>query len=155
EPQEQERGKQPFSNPQEPGSTAHAENGIHPGKKRTVADKWKQCVRLVLEPFLIPKEQKDEHHRCPDQVVIEVALEEPGLRQLVDERVHWLLLAGAATAPRWRRAFAVPRDNTLHWREVVSITHQAIERHDGGRHGVSFGWRGFRQDRVPPEVDPV
>src|SRR5262249_747005 len=49
------------------------------------------CLRLILKLFLIPKEQKDEHHRCANQVVIEIALEETGPSQDLDERVHCLL----------------------------------------------------------------
>src|SRR5207248_6092293 len=89
---EQERGNQPFRNPQKPSGPPNAENRVHPRSQRAVADKRNQPLRLVLKPFLIAKEQKDEHHRRSNQVVIEIDLEETGPGQDLDERVHCLLL---------------------------------------------------------------
>jgi hypothetical protein len=53
-----------FRNPQKPAGSTDAENRVHPSNKRAVADIWNQYLRLVLKPFLIPKEQKYDYHRC-------------------------------------------------------------------------------------------
>ena len=39
-------------------AAADTEDRVHPENKRAVADVWNQCLRFVLEPFLITKEQK-------------------------------------------------------------------------------------------------
>src|SRR5262249_6349760 len=62
-----------------------AENRVHPKNKRAVADIRNQRLRLIFKPFLIPKEQKDQYHRCANQMVIEIG-------QDLDERVHCVLL---------------------------------------------------------------
>src|SRR5207245_3858657 len=114
ESQEQERGNQPFRNPQEPAGTPNAESRVHPRSKRAVADKRDQRLRLVIKPFLIPKEQKDEHHRCANQVVIEISLEETGLGQDLDERVHWLLLCWYRnSAHLWATVYATAGKKSL------------------------------------------
>src|SRR5215469_5457000 len=92
ESSEQECAEYPFRNSQEPGRTADAENGVHPENQGAVADVRNQSLRFVLEPFLISKEEEDDHHRGADQVVIEVSLQKPRFRQQCDERIHGLLL---------------------------------------------------------------
>lgn len=43
------------------------------------------AVRLIVEPFLIPKEQEDNHHRCTDQVVIKIVFEKAEFRMLISQ----------------------------------------------------------------------
>src|SRR5262249_31229619 len=75
--QEQERGDQPFRNAQEPTRAADPEHGIHPENERAVADIGDQHLRLVLPPFLIAEGQEDDHHRCAQQLVVEILFEKP------------------------------------------------------------------------------
>src|SRR5262245_45233899 len=50
--------------PQKPAGASDTENRIHPKNKRAVADIGNQCLRLVLEPFLIAKKEEYDDHRC-------------------------------------------------------------------------------------------
>jgi hypothetical protein len=70
--------------------------------KRTIADVRNQHLRLVLEPLLIPKEQEYDYHRCTNQVVIKIFLEQAGLSQDIYDRVHSLapLLVLGLRTPR-------------------------------------------------------
>src|SRR6266404_9220896 len=79
ESQEQERAKQPFRTPQKPTGPLDAENRVHPGNKRAVADKRNQFLRLVRKPFLVPKKEIYDYHRCAHHVVIEIVLEKTEL----------------------------------------------------------------------------
>src|SRR5262249_23646730 len=81
---EQERGKHPFRSSEKPARSASPENRVQPENKRAVADEWDQRFRLVLEPFLVPEEHEDEHHRRTDQVVVEVVSEKAGFFQDLD-----------------------------------------------------------------------
>jgi hypothetical protein len=54
--------------------------------------KGDQCLRLIVKPFLIPKEEEDNHHRCANQVVIKIVFENAGFSQELYEKVHNSLL---------------------------------------------------------------
>src|SRR4030095_820387 len=81
EADEDERTEQPLRDSQEPTRTSDAEYGVHPGDERPVADERNQRLRLVVPPLLIPEEEKDDHHRCPKQMVIDVPLQDARLAQ--------------------------------------------------------------------------
>src|SRR4029077_8658630 len=87
-PQKQQRAECPFGNAQKPTGSADAKHRIQPENQRTIANKWDQDLRLIGEPLLVTKSQKDKHHRCPDEMVVEVSGEQPRPRQDVSERVH-------------------------------------------------------------------
>src|SRR3989442_6731079 len=76
-----EGAKQPLGDSEEPTRAPDAEYRVHPGDERAVADEGNQRLRLVVPPLLIPEEEKDDHHRCPKQMVIEVPLQEARLAQ--------------------------------------------------------------------------
>src|SRR2546422_4170815 len=78
-----------------------AEHGVHPGNQRAVADIGNQHLRLVREPLLVAEEQEEKDHRCANQVVVEVLVEEAELGQGADEPVHGL---GALLVALRRRA---------------------------------------------------
>src|SRR5262249_34228188 len=84
--------EQPLRGAEKPAGPPNAEHGVHPEDEGTVADVRNQCLRLVLEPLLVSEERKDDHHRCTDQMVIEVTFEDARLGQSLHESVHGLLL---------------------------------------------------------------
>jgi hypothetical protein len=47
-----------------------------------------QSLRLIAEPFLIAKECADDHHRRPEEMVIEISLEEADFRKLTHQPIH-------------------------------------------------------------------
>jgi hypothetical protein len=53
-----------------------------------VTDVGEQSLRLIIEPFLITKEQKNDDHRCTKQVVIEIILKNTELNQSPYEEGH-------------------------------------------------------------------
>src|SRR5437899_12687994 len=81
EADEDERAEQPLGDSEEPTRAPDAEYWVHPGDERAIADEGNQRLRLVVPPLLIPEEEKDDHHGCAKQMVIEVALEEARLAQ--------------------------------------------------------------------------
>src|SRR4029077_6262251 len=68
-----ERTEHPLRDSEEPARAADAEDGVHPGDERAVADERDQRLRLVLPPLLVSEEEEDDHHRRAQQMVIEVA----------------------------------------------------------------------------------
>ena len=78
--QKQQHAERPFGNAEKPTGPAEAEDGIEPENQRAIADVGDQDLRLIREPFLITKSQKDKHHRCADEMVVEVSGEKSGLR---------------------------------------------------------------------------
>src|SRR5262249_59410167 len=81
EPDEDERAEQPLRDSEEPARAPDAEYRVHPGDERAVADERNQRLRLVVEPLLIPKEEKNDHYGSAKQMVVEVALQEARLAQ--------------------------------------------------------------------------
>src|SRR5260370_409563 len=69
---EQQRPKQPFLNAQKISGPSDAKYGVHPEDQRTMANVRNQRLRFIFEPFLIPKKQEDDHHRCSNQVIIQI-----------------------------------------------------------------------------------
>jgi hypothetical protein len=57
-----------------------------------MADIRDQCLRLIVEPFLIAKEQENDHHRCSDEVVVKVMSQNAELNQAVHDEIHRCLL---------------------------------------------------------------
>jgi hypothetical protein len=53
-----------------------AEDRIHPENQGAVTDVRAQCLRLILKPLLISKEKENDHHRCPEEMVIKVVFED-------------------------------------------------------------------------------
>jgi hypothetical protein len=53
--QKQQDANEPFRASEEPGGAMQAEGGVQPKDQGTIADKWDQRLRLVLEPLLIPE----------------------------------------------------------------------------------------------------
>jgi len=53
-----------------------------------VTDVGEQSLRLIIEPLLITKEEKNDDHRCTEQVVIEIVLENTELNQSSYEEGH-------------------------------------------------------------------
>src|SRR5260370_10120719 len=85
---EQECAKKPFRNSQEPAGAPNAENSVHPGNQRAIADIRNQCLRLVVKPFLISKKQEDDHHCSANEVVIKVLSEDAELHQYICDEIH-------------------------------------------------------------------
>src|SRR5262249_52866027 len=81
EADEDERAEQPLRDSEEPTRAPDAEYWVHPGDERAVADEGNQGLCLVVPPLLIPEEEKDDHHGCAKEMVIEVALQEARLTQ--------------------------------------------------------------------------
>jgi hypothetical protein len=83
-----QKPERPFGDAQEPARAADAERGIHPPDQRTVADIRDKHPRFVLEPLLVTEEQKDDHHRGANDVVIEILREQAGSAQYPDKRIQ-------------------------------------------------------------------
>ena len=68
-----------------PTGASDAKDRVHPkiSGPLLVSCIRKQCLRLVLKPFLITKKQKYDYHRCVNQVVIQVVFEEAELSQKI------------------------------------------------------------------------
>jgi len=68
--------------PQLPGTRwlPHTKKRVHPENQWAVLDIRNQRVRFVLEPFLISEKQKHEQQGCPDEVVIDIPLQDAELR---------------------------------------------------------------------------
>jgi hypothetical protein len=49
-----------------------AEHGIEPPDQRTVADEWNEPLGLIGPPLLVTEEEKHDHHRCADHMVVEI-----------------------------------------------------------------------------------
>ena len=88
ESKKQQRAKRPFGNAQKPARPADAEHRIHPENQRAILNEWNQDLRLVGKPFLVAKSQNEEHHRGPDEMVVEVFGHKTRLRQRANDRIH-------------------------------------------------------------------
>src|SRR5262249_4644409 len=85
---EQQRAEQPFGNAEKPAGPADPEGRVQPEDQRAIADVRNQDLCLVLEPFLITKGQEDQHHRCANEVIVEVFGEQTRPCQDPDKGVH-------------------------------------------------------------------
>src|SRR3977135_2678096 len=55
-----------------------------------MGEEWNQAPYFVIKPLLISEEEVEDHHRCANEVVVEVSFEEPCFREKIDEQVHIL-----------------------------------------------------------------
>jgi hypothetical protein len=76
---------------------------IKPEDERAIADIRDQPLDLVLEPFLIPKEEENDHHRRTDQVISEVVVEDAELAEYPYKEVPQISV-GTASAGAARGA---------------------------------------------------
>src|SRR6266436_6845129 len=75
---EQERAECPFGNAEEPVGALMAEHGIEPPDQRTAADEWNEPLGLIGPPLLVTEEEKHDHHRGANDVVVEIFCEQAG-----------------------------------------------------------------------------
>src|ERR1700758_1601347 len=80
--------KQPLCNSEEIGCSPNAKDCVHPKDERAVTNVGEQSLRLIIEPFLIAKEEKNNDHRCTKQVVTEIILENTELNQSSYDKVQ-------------------------------------------------------------------
>src|SRR5262249_43886397 len=121
-----------------------------------------QRLRLVLPPLLIPEEQEDEHHRPAHQVEVQVALEETGPSQDLDESVHDQLLLQRPLARRRGRPPPVEigtsgaGGNAPIWREAPPPSSRSRDASPGRRasRGGASSSDGPPPDSERPTVWP-
>src|SRR5260370_41088699 len=63
--------------------------GVHPGNQRAIGYIRNQCVRLVGEPFLVPKKEIYDYHRSANQVIIKILFENAELVNIFIRRSVW------------------------------------------------------------------
>ena len=63
-----------------------------------MTDIGEQCLRLVLEPFLVAKEEENDDHRSAKQVVVEITLENAEFNQRSYDEGHMDSCASRLTA---------------------------------------------------------
>jgi hypothetical protein len=97
---EQKHKNCPLHDAQEYAAATDAEDGIDPENKRTVADVGDQDLSFVLEPFLIPKQQEYDHHRRPNEMVVEISFQEAGPCQCARQLIHHCRLLIAELAAK-------------------------------------------------------
>ena len=85
EPRQQQRPEQPFRNAQKIRGAFDSEHGNHPEDERPVSKERNEALCFLIKPLLLSEEEVDDHHRCPDQVIVEVVLEEPHADQRFDK----------------------------------------------------------------------
>ena len=66
-----------------------------------MTDVGEQSLRLIIEPFLIAEEEKNDDHRCTKQVVIEIILENTELNQGLTRRLACTPLGGDLRHHQW------------------------------------------------------
>src|SRR6516164_11520495 len=75
------QAEDPLKGTEKPAGATHAKYGIQPRNQRTIADEWNESLGLVFPPLLITKEQKDDHHRGTEEMIIPILREQAGLLQ--------------------------------------------------------------------------
>jgi hypothetical protein len=64
------------------------ERWIEPPDQRAVADEGIEAICLIRPPFLVAEEEKHDHHRCTDDVIVEVSRKHAGPAQDDDDRIE-------------------------------------------------------------------
>lgn len=79
--------ERPLRDAQEITGAGVAEQWIQPPDQRPVADEGDQSFEFVWKPLLVAEEQKHDHHRGADDVVVEILREQAGPVRRVDQRI--------------------------------------------------------------------
>src|ERR1700737_3143027 len=87
EAREQQTAEGPLGDAEEVAGTRVAEHGIEPPDQRSVADERDQSFKLIRKPLLIAEEEEHDHHRGPDDVVVEILREQAGPMERAKKRV--------------------------------------------------------------------
>jgi hypothetical protein len=51
-----------------------------------------EAFRFVIKPLLISEKEVDDHHRCPDEMIIKVILEKAHPSQRSNQNTHAFLI---------------------------------------------------------------
>src|SRR5205807_648431 len=84
---EQQGPEGPLRDAEEVAGAGVAEYRIEPPDQRPVVDEGDQSFELVRKPLLVTEEEKHDHHRGPDDVVVEIFRKQAGSVQRADKRV--------------------------------------------------------------------
>ena len=89
--EEKQGAECPFGSSQKPAGAADSEHRVEPEDEGSVADEGYQHLRLVLEPFLVAEEQKDDDHRSAYEVIVQVFLQKTEPEIVEKQDFHGIL----------------------------------------------------------------
>jgi hypothetical protein len=78
---EQQGTESALANTQDPAGALVPENGVEPPDERTVADEGLKTVSLIRPPLLIAEQEKHDHHRRTEDMIVKVCREQAGPAQ--------------------------------------------------------------------------